>query len=39
MIEENVSQEVRLKNIHELRNYLIEQMKQKELMKKKHKKV
>ena len=29
MVEENVSQEVRLENIHELRNYLIEQLKKK----------
>ena len=29
MVEENVCQEVRLENIHELRNYLIEQIKKK----------
>ena len=29
MVEENVSQEVRLENIHELRNDLIEQIKKK----------
>ena len=39
MAEENVSQEFRLRNIGETRNYLIEEIKQNELMSKKHKKV
>ena len=39
MAEENISQEFRLKNIDERRNYLIEEMNRNELMSKKHKKV
>ena len=39
MSEENISQEFRLKNIDEVRNYLIEEINQNELMSKKHKKV
>ena len=39
MSEENISQEVRLKNINETINYLIEEINQNELMSKKHKKV
>ena len=39
MSEENVSQEFRLKNIDETRNYLIERINQNELMSRKHKKV
>ena len=39
MPEENVSQEFRLRNIGETRNCLIEEIKQNELMSKKHKKV
>ena len=39
MVEENISQEIRLKNIDETRNYLIEEINQIELMSKKHKKV
>ena len=39
MAEESMSQEFRLKNIDETRNYLIEEIKQNELMSKKHKKV
>ena len=39
MFEENISQEFRLKNIDEKRNYFIEELKQNELMSKKHKKV
>ena len=39
MSEENISQEFRLKNIDETRNYLIEKINQNELMSKKHKKV
>ena len=37
MVEENISQEFRLKNIDETRNYLIEEINQTELMSKKHK--
>ena len=32
MVEENISQEVRLKNIDETRNYFIEEIKQTKLM-------
>ena len=39
MAEENISQEFRLKNIDETRNYLIEEINRNELMSKKHKKV
>ena len=39
MSEENMSQEFRLKNIDETRNYLIDEIKQNELMNGKHKKV
>ena len=39
MAEENISQEFRLKNIDETRNYLIEETNRNELMSKKHKKV
>ena len=39
IVEENISQEFRLKNIDETRNYFIEDMKQNELLLKKHKKV
>ena len=35
MSEENISQEFRLKNIDEARNYLIEEIKQNELISKK----
>ena len=38
MSEENLSQEFRLKNIDETRNYLIEGINQNELIIKKHKK-
>ena len=37
--EENISQEFRLKNIDETRNYLIEEINRNELMSKKHKKI
>ena len=37
MVEENISQEFRLKNIDETRNYFLEEIKQSELMSKKHK--
>ena len=36
--EENISQEFKLKNIDEIKNYLIKEINQKELMSKKHKK-
>ena len=39
MSEENISQELRLKNTDETRNYFIEEINQNELMSKKHKKV
>ena len=39
MAEENVSQEFRLKNIDEARNYLIEEINWNELMSKKNKNV
>ena len=39
MVEENISQEFRLKNIDETRNYFFEEIKQNELMSKTHKKV
>ena len=38
MVEENISQQFRLKSIDETRNYLIEEINQSELMSKKHKK-
>ena len=39
MIEENISQKFRLKNIDEIRNYFFEEVEQNELMNRKHKKV
>ena len=39
MSKENISQEFRLKNIEETRNYFIKEIYQNELMSKKHKKV
>ena len=39
MAEESISQEFRLKNIGETRNYLIEEINWNELMSKKHKKI
>ena len=39
MAEENISQEFRLKNIDETKNYLIEEINRNELMSKKHKKI
>ena len=39
MAEENISQEFKLKDIDETRNYLIEKMNQNDLMGKKYKKV
>ena len=38
MFEENVSQEIRFKNIDEARNFVLEEIKQNELMSRKHKK-
>ena len=38
MVEENRRQEFRLKKIDETRNYLLEKIKQNELMSRKHKK-
>ena len=37
--EKNISQEFRLENIDETRNYLLEEIEQNELMSRKHKKV
>ena len=39
MVEENISQEFRLKKINETRNYFLEEIEQNELMNKKQKKV
>ena len=39
MVEENISQEFRLKNVDEARKYLTEEMNRNELISKKHKKV
>ena len=39
MVEENISQEFRLKNIDETRNYFFEVIEQNELISRKHKKV
>ena len=39
MVEENISQKLRLKNIDETRNYFLEGIKQDKLMSRKHKKV
>ena len=39
MVEENISQEFRLKNIDETKNYFLEEIEQNELMSRKHKKV
>ena len=39
MTEENISQEFRLKNIDETKSYFLEEIKQNELMSKKHKTV
>ena len=39
MVEENIRQEFRLKNIDKTRNYLIEEINRNELMRKKHKTV
>ena len=38
MFEENVSQEIRFKNIDEARNFVLGEIKQNELMSRKHKK-
>ena len=39
MAESKISQELRLKNVDETRNYFLEEIKQNELMSKKHKKI
>ena len=39
MVKDNISQELRLKNIDEKRNYFVEETEQNELMSNKHKKV
>ena len=39
MVEENISQEYRLKNVDETKNYFVEEIEQNELMSKKHKRV
>ena len=39
MVEENISQEFRLKTVKEARNYFVEEIKQNELMNKKYKTV
>ena len=39
MSKEDISQEFRLKNVDETRNFLIEEINQNELMRKKYKKV
>ena len=39
MTEENINQKFRLKKIDEIRNYLMEEINQNELMIKKHKKI
>ena len=39
IVEENISQEFRLKTLDETRNYLLEEIEQNELMSRKHKKV
>ena len=39
MSEQNISQEFRLKNVDESRNYLIEEINRNDLMSKKYKKV
>ena len=39
MSEQNISQEFRLKNVDESRNYLIEEINRNDLMNKKYKKV
>ena len=39
MVEENMSQESRLKNIVKTRNYFVEEIEQNKLMSNKHKKV
>ena len=39
MVEENISQEFKWKNIDEARSYFVEEIKQNDLMSKKHKKV
>ena len=39
MVEENIIQEIRLKNIDKTRNYFLEEIEQNELMSKKHRRI
>ena len=39
MVEENISQEIRFKNVEEVRNYFIKDINQNEMMSMKHAKV
>ena len=39
MVEENIRQDFRLKNIDEIKNYFLKELKQNELIRKKHKKI
>ena len=39
MVDENISQEFRLKNIDKARNYFLKEIKKNELMRRKHKNV
>ena len=39
MVEENISQDFRLRNIDQTRNYFLEEIEQNELISRKHKKV
>ena len=39
MVEENISQEIRFKNVEEVRNYFIKDINQNEMMSMKHTKV
>ena len=39
MLEKNISDEFRLKNVHETRNYFLKEIEQNELMSRKHKKI
>ena len=39
MVEENIRQDLRLKNIDKTRNYFLEEIEQNELMSRKHKKI
>ena len=39
VVEENIRQDFRLKNIDEIKNYFLKEIKQNELIRKKHKKI